>query len=165
MATATDRLSLAEFQLKYGQSDRAYEYWYGEAIPKGMPTWIHGFLQALLLKLLDGAGYKPGGDVELRIVSDAHPRPDVIATKGRMEIPYPTKAVEVVIEVLSPDDTMPHILRKCRAYHEWGFEFIYVVDPESRKVYRWTGEALETATHLTTISVDQIWNALDQALG
>ncbi|MGA8593806.1 MAG: Uma2 family endonuclease [Bryobacteraceae bacterium] len=164
MATAADRLSLAEFQVKYGHSDRAYEYWHGEAIPKGMPTWIHGFLQGLLLALLRAAGYKTGGDVELRIAPDAHPRPDVIATKGKMEIPYPTKAVEVVIEVLSPDDTMPHILRKCSAYHEWGFEFIGVVDPESRKVYQWTGRALETTTNLASISVDEIWSALNKAL-
>jgi Uma2 family endonuclease len=94
MATASDRLSLAEFQLKYGHSDRAYEYWRGEAIPKGMPTWIHGFLQGLLLRLLDGAGYRAGGDVELRIAPDAHPRPDVIATKGKMEIPYQRKRLK-----------------------------------------------------------------------
>lgn len=81
-----------------------------------------------------------------------------------MEIPYPTKAVEVVIEVLSPDDTMPHVLRKCSAYHEWGFEFIYVVDPEGRRVYRWTGRALETTTNLASISVDEIWSALNKAL-
>lgn len=164
MATAADRLSLAEFQLKYGHSDEAYEYWHGEAIPKGTPTSIHGFLQGLLGRLLNAAGYKSGGDVELRIDPDAHPRPDVIATKGKIEIPYPTKAVEVVVEILSPDDTMPHILRKCSAYHEWGFDFIYVVDPENRNVYRWTGQALETATNLVSIPVDQIWKALDQAL-
>jgi Uma2 family endonuclease len=164
MATAADRLSLAEFQLKYGHLDRAYEYWYGEAVPKGMPTWIHGFLQALLAELLNEAGYKAGGDVELRLVPDAHPRPDVIATKGKMEIPYPTKAVDVVVEILSPDDTMPHILRKCTAYHAWGFAFVYVVDPEGRQVYRWTGDALEITTDLATISVERIWNALAQAL-
>jgi Uma2 family endonuclease len=164
MATTTARLSFAEFQLKYGHSDRAYEYWHGEAIPKGMPTWIHGFLQGLLSELLKSAGYKAGGDVELRIAPDAHPRPDVIATKGKLEVPYPTKAVEVVVEILSPDDPMPHVLQKCAAYQDWGFEFIYVVDPESRKVYRWTGDALEAASTLVSISAGRIWDALDQAL-
>jgi Uma2 family endonuclease len=164
MATTAERLSLAEFQVKYGHSDRAYEYWYGEAIPKGMPTWIHGFLQGLLIHLFIEAGYKAGGDVELRIVPDAHPRPDVIATKGKLEVSYPTRPVEVAVEILSPDDPMPHILQKCSAYHDWGIEFIYVVDPENRKVYRWTGEALKTVTTLISISVSRIWDALDQAL-
>ncbi|MGH9584753.1 MAG: Uma2 family endonuclease, partial [Bryobacteraceae bacterium] len=77
----------AEFQQKHSLSDTAYEYWRGEAIPKGMLTWIHGFLQSLLCNLLNAAGYKTGGDVELRIVPDANPRPDVIATKSKLEIP------------------------------------------------------------------------------
>src|SRR6185437_2956334 len=163
MAAAIDRLSLAEFQLKYGHSDQAYEYWRGKAIPKAMPTWIHGFLQSLISRLLTEAGYKAGSEIDLRIDPDAIPRPDVIATKGRLEHPYPTKAVEVVVEILSSDDPMPYVLQKCNAYQEWGFEFIYLVDPESRKVYRWTGDALETVTALATISAGRIWEALEQA--
>lgn len=164
MAATADRLSSAEFERKYGHSDMAYEYWRGEAIPKGMPTWIHGFLQSLLCNLLNAAGYKTGGDVELRIAVDAHPRPDVIATKGKLEIPYPTRAVEVAIEILSPDDPMPHILQKCSAYLEWGFELIYVVDPENRNIYRWTGNGLETAASVASIPAASIWDALEQAI-
>jgi hypothetical protein len=41
-----------------GRSDRAYEFWYREATPKGMPTWIRGFLQEVLIELLKAAGYK-----------------------------------------------------------------------------------------------------------
>ncbi len=164
MSAAADRLSLAEFKLKYGHSDRAYEYWRGKAIPKVMPTWIHGFLQGLILRLLTEAGYKAGSEVDLRIDPDSIPRPDVIATRGRIELPYPTKAVEVVVEILTSDDPMPYLLEKCCAYQEWGFGSIYFVDPESRKVYRWTGRDLETVTAITSISVDRIWDALDQAL-
>ncbi len=71
MATIAERLSFAEFQLKYGRSDRAYEFWYGEATPKGMPAWIHGFLQGLLIELLNEPGYKADGNVE-RIVPDPY---------------------------------------------------------------------------------------------
>ncbi|MGH9624426.1 MAG: Uma2 family endonuclease, partial [Bryobacteraceae bacterium] len=164
MAAIAHRLSLAEFQAKYGLSDVAYEYWHGEAIPKGMPSSVHGFLQAILMRLLEEAGYKAGGDVELRIEPDAHPRPDIIATKGKAETPYPTKAVEIVVEILSSDDPMFHLLQKCSAYHEWGFEFIYVVDPEGRQIYRWTGKALETVTELVSIPAVRIWDELDQAI-
>lgn len=164
MAAVAHRLSLAEFQAKYGLSDVAYEYWHGEAIPKGMPSSAHGFLQAILMRLLEEAGYKAGGDVELRIDPDARPRPDIIATKGKAETPYPTKAVEIVVEILSSDDPMFHILQKCGAYWKWGFEFIYVVDPEGRQIYRWTGKALETVPELLSIPAGQLWNALDQAI-
>lgn len=47
MATATQKLTFLEFTELYGQSDTNYEFWYGEAIPKGMPTWIHGLLQKI----------------------------------------------------------------------------------------------------------------------
>jgi Uma2 family endonuclease len=164
MAATVDRLSFAEFQSKYGHSDRAYEYWHGEAIPKAMPTWIHGFLQFFISQLLFEIGYKPGSEVDLRIDPDAIPRPDLIATKGKIEHPYPTKAVDVVVEILSKDDAMPYLLEKCQAYQDWGFEYIYVVNPDSRQIFRWTARGLETSEVLVSIPVARIWSALDQAL-
>ena len=164
MAAFPDRLSLTEFQLKYGHSERAYEYWYGAAIPKAMPTWIHAFLQRLISHFLIELGYKAGPEVDLRIDPDAIPRPDIIATRGKLEHPYPTRAVELVVEILSPGDSMSYVLEKCIAYQRWGFELIYVVDPDNRKVYRWTGQALEIVTDLASIPVDKIWAGLDEAL-
>jgi Uma2 family endonuclease len=164
MAAVVDRLSLAEFHLKYGHSDLAYEYWDGKAIPKAIATWIHGFLQGLIARLLSDAGYKAGSEVDLRIDAEKIPRPDIIATRGRIESPYPTRAVEVVVEILSTDDPMPYLLQKCDAYRDWGFEFVYVVDPENRKVYRSTGRGLDVVTTLVSIPVDVIWNALDEAI-
>jgi Uma2 family endonuclease len=164
MAALAGKLTMEEFQLKYGRSERSYEYWYGEAVPKAMPTWIHGLLQSLISKLLMDEGYKAGSEVELRIDPDAYPKPDVIATKGKVEIPYPTKGVDVVIEILSKDDPMPYMLQKCRAYQTWGFAFIYVVDGENRVVYQWTGKALAMTDALTSIPAARIWAELDKAL-
>lgn len=164
MAATFEHLSIGDFQLKYSRSERAYEYWHGRAIPKAMPTWVHAFLQFLISNLLFEAGYKPGPEVDLRIAPDAIPRPDIIATRGKLEHPYPTKAVEVVVEILSPDDSMSYLLEKCSAYQEWGFEFIYVVDPESRRVYRWTANSLQNVTTLVSIPVAEIWKKLDEAL-
>jgi hypothetical protein len=73
---------------------------YGEAVPKAAPTWIHGFLQIIIGNLLIAQGYKAGSEVELRIDPSAFPKLDVIATKGPIETPYPTHAVEVVVEIL-----------------------------------------------------------------
>jgi Uma2 family endonuclease len=163
MATTAGSLTIAEFIEKYSRAERAYEYWHGEVIPKAMPTWIHAFLQSLIIKLLFEIGYKPGPEVDLRIDPDVIPRPDIIATRGKMEHPYPTKAVEVVVEILSPDDRMSYLLEKCRSYEAWGFEYIYVVDPDSRQVFRWTARGLETVEQLVSIPVAQIWSALDEA--
>ena len=165
MGTAIeDHLSIAEFERKYGGPDQAYEYWRGKAIPKAMPTWIHGFLQILIGQLLLEIGYKPGAEVDLRIDPDKIPRPDVIATRGKIEQGYPTKAVELVVEILSEDDKMPYQLEKYQAYADWGFEYIYIVNPYSRQVFRWTERGLEASDLLVSIPVTRIWSALDQAL-
>jgi len=164
MAALAEKLTFLEFQSKYEHGDRSYEYWHGEAIPKGMPTWIHGLLQRIVMALLTEAGYIAGSEVELRIVPDAHPKPDVIGTSGEVEEPYPTKAVDVVVEILSKDDTMPYVLDKCQAYQTWGFEYIYVVNPESRQLFRWIGTALEVSDNLTSIPATRIWEQLDEAM-
>jgi Uma2 family endonuclease len=164
MASAAEKLSFADFQRKYGQCERSYEYWNGEAVPKAMPTWIHGLLQAILCRLLWQAGYKSGSEVELRIDPNFCPKPDVIATRGRIETPYPTKAVEVVIEILSPEDSMALVLEKCDTYAKWGFQYVYVVDSRTRRVYQWSGRGLELTDTLATILADQIWSAFDDEL-
>ena len=164
MATIAEKLTLAEFEIRYGHGDRSYEYWHGEAVPKSMPTWIHGLMQAILGRLLHEAGYRAGAEVELRIIPNAHPKPDVIATSGEVEQPYPTKAVDVVVEILSEDDPAPYLLAKCQAYGKWGFEYVYVVSPESKQIFRWTGSALELTDSLTTIPATQIWQELEKSL-
>ncbi len=164
MGAVAEKLTFAEFQTRYEHGDRSYEYWHGEAVPKGMPTWIHGLLQAIIGRLLHESGYTAGAEVELRIIPNAHPKPDVIATSHDVEQPYPTKAVDVVVEVLSPDDRMPYVLEKCQAYSEWGFEYIYVVNPESKQLFRWTGSALELTDKLTTIPAERIWQESEKDL-
>ncbi len=164
MAAVAENLTLLEFQSKYEHGDRSYEYWYGEAISKSMPTWVHGLLQRIVMELLTQAGYIAASEVELRIVPDAHPKPDVIATSGAVEEPYPTKAVDVVVEILSEDDPMAYVLEKCQAYQTWAFEYIYVVNPESRQVFRWIGTALEVSNELTSIPAARIWEQLDEAM-
>jgi len=74
---------------------KAYEFWYGEAIVKGIPTVIHGLLQVIIAHLLRQAGYVAASEVELRIDPDAHPRPEVIANKTVPMEPYPTKGWDV----------------------------------------------------------------------
>ena len=88
--------------------------------------------------------------------------PDVIATRGRIESPHPVKALEVVVEILSETDAMSRTLTKCRACHSWGFEYIYVLDPDSRLVFRWEGHRLEEVDTLAGTQVQRLWDALDQ---
>ncbi len=164
MATAGEKLTFVQFQSLYGPSDHAYEYWYGEAKPKGMPTWVHGLLQKIIMALLDDAGLVSGSAIELQIDSEARPRPDVIATSGRLELPYPTSGVDVVVEIRSEDDSMPHMRSKCRAYKNWGFFHVYVVDCSHRTVVEWVDGSFIVRDNIVSVPAARIWSALDLEL-
>ncbi|MBV8896570.1 MAG: Uma2 family endonuclease [Acidobacteriaceae bacterium] len=164
MATAAAKLTVAEFESQYGQEKPYYEYWHGEPVQKSMPTWLHSFLQNILVNLLAQAGYRAAGEVKLKIDPDFQPIPDVVATRQRVQLPYPTTALDVVIEILSESDPHSRLMTKLRIYETWGFEQIYVVDPDSRTVFRWYDHRLEEVTEIATIPIERIWSALDQEL-
>jgi hypothetical protein len=56
MVAVAENLSFSEFQSKFENGDRSYEYWHGRAMPKGMPTWIHGLLQIINRRTTQGSG-------------------------------------------------------------------------------------------------------------
>jgi Uma2 family endonuclease len=161
MATTTAKLTLEQFQEQFGRGDRVYEFWYGEAIVKSMPTWVHGLLQAILLQLLKEAGFHAASEVELRIDPNAHPRPDIIASKSKPRGTYPTEAADIVVEIVSEDEPFPHLKDKCRKYKAWGFGHVFVVDPSDRSVSEWNGALVET-DNLAGIPASRIWYELDQ---
>jgi hypothetical protein len=59
---------------------------------------------------------------------------------------------------------MPYVLEKCEAYRSWGFEYIYVLNPASRDLFRWVGTALEISDMLVSIPATRIWEQLDEAM-
>lgn len=132
---------------------------------------MHGLLHALLLRLLEEAGYRAGSEVKLKISADFEPLPDVIATSGKSELPYPTQAFDIVVEILSPEDSFQRVIRKCRYYAEWGITNVFVIDPDGREAWTWNAgtETLGRSPALAltngrSIPVKQIFDKLDNAL-
>ncbi len=162
MATAAQKLTFEEFQAQYEHRDEAYEFWYGEAIRKGMPTWVHGLLQKIIMQLLEEAGFISAAEIELRIEAGAHPKPDVVATKKPPTGRYPTEGLDVVVEIISEDDAYSFVREKCRKYQTWGFQYIYLVDPSDRSVVEWKDGSGISCTRLAgDIPVERIWQELD----
>ena len=125
MLSAAKTLTVEEFRAQYEDRHRTYEFWYGMAIPKGTPTWLHGWLQFIIMMLLEEAGYSMGSEVKLRIDLGAGPKPDIIATRDPAQIPEgscPIRAMEIVVEVLSPDDKSWVIEEHCERYAEWSLD-------------------------------------------
>jgi Uma2 family endonuclease len=169
-AVTQEHLTLEEFHaFEHSRTDGPrYEYWFGKAVPKAMPTWLHSELQALLLGLLKQLGYYSAIELELRILPDWHPKPDVAAASFR-EQPYPTKPIEIVAEVLSPTDKPSEVNEKCRNYEKCGIGQIYVFDPQKRTAEIWMADRLVAIEMLrlpngVTYPVSAIWNELDRRM-
>jgi len=161
-------LSLEEFRHRYAEEKPYFEYWFGEAVQKTVPTVLHALLVKLLLFALDRAGYKSAPELELRIDPDWQPKADVAAWT-RIDTPYPTKPVDVVVEVLSPDDRMQRVISKCRNYERIGIPAIFVMDPEFQDAWEWSGttQNLERISSMMLpngkrIAVEDLWSELER---
>lgn len=124
MSVAADRLTRERFREIYAQRKPYFELLDGEAVQKSVPTKLHSILQFVLSVLLKELGFKSRPELTLAIDPSWEPTPDVCGILGAEEDPYPTRAVAVAIEVLSPDDRFTRVVQKCRKYAEWGVQDI-----------------------------------------
>lgn len=135
MATAASHLTSEEFHRLYDGEKPAFEYWFGEAIQKTMPTSLHGVVQFLTMLTLRSLGWTVASEVRLKVIREAEPVPDVIAVHGKLPKRYPTTPPELCIEILSPGDRLDRILWKARHYLDWGSSFVWIIDPEARTAW------------------------------
>jgi Uma2 family endonuclease len=169
-AVAEQKLSLEEFHARYDGEKPYYEYWDGEAVQKSMPTFLHGLIEGILVRLLGGIGYSAAAEVTLKLDPAYEPVPDVI---GLEVLPagglYPTTPFEIAIEILSPDDSFSRVLRKCRLYERWGIRQIVVIDPKERLVWRFeNGVPQESDTVArrgdAAVSAQALWDEVEREL-
>ncbi len=72
--------------------------------------------------------------------SNAELIPDVIATRRKIEQPYPTQPVEICVEILSGDYRLDQGLEKGKRYLDWGVEYIWIINPVERTAWMVTRE-------------------------
>ncbi len=133
MSAVAEKLTSAKFRAMYAQRKPHYELLGGEAVQKALPTRLHSILQLVLCLMLKELGFKSRPELTLAIDESWEPTPDVCGIIGPEEDTYPTRAVAVAIEVLSPDDRFTRVIQKCRKYAEWGVPDILVFDPMAGK--------------------------------
>jgi Uma2 family endonuclease len=141
MAAAPGFLSLEQFERLYQDGKPHYEYWFGSVEQKAMPTLLHGVLQIVLAMLLIRPGWKTASEVRLKISSVAHPVPDLIADRKRIQGPYPTEPLDLCIEILSPGDDLKKTFQKAAHYLDWGIGCVWIIDGERRKAYKMSLES------------------------
>lgn len=169
MASAL-RVSLEEFQTRYA-NEGPYEYWFGEVVEKSAPTWLHAILQSLLGEIFYEQGYFSGPELDLRISREFQPRPDVAASLELESTGYPTRPIDMVAEILSPDDNLARMQEKCRYYADLGIKRIYVFDPVDRWAAEWNRDSNELQrvnelqlTNGSVVRVADLFERLDQRL-
>jgi Uma2 family endonuclease len=168
-AQTTVTLTLEQYHAEYA-GESGYEYWFGEAIRKPMPTWLRAVLQALLGDVFYRLGYFSGSELTLRVDAQWEPRPDVAAAVELTE-PYPTRPVDILAEILSPDETMAFVFKKCRQCVRIGIPQIFIFDPEARDAWESSRKTdnLERITQLllgngARLDISEIWAELDRRL-
>jgi Uma2 family endonuclease len=139
MSVATSPLSPEEFHRLYDGVKPYHEYWFGEAVPKPLANSLHGAVQFVLMLLLR-AGWTALPEVTLKLVPNAEPIPDVVASREKIEQPYPTKPFELCIEIRSPQDSLKKIFQKGSYYLSWGVQKVWIIDPEARTAWMMTSE-------------------------
>jgi Uma2 family endonuclease len=162
MATVAGLLTLAQFHEQY-DSERGYEFWFGKVVRKPMPTWLHGALQIFLGELFFRLGYFTSSEVSLRIDPNWEPRPDIAASLSPPEGLYPTRPVDIAIEIPSKNQT-PTVTEKCQHYARIGIPQILVFDLDSRIVSQWSRptDRLEPIEEIKfsngdSIAISDIW--------
>ncbi len=174
MAAQPSSLSVQEFHKLYDGAKPAYEYWFGHAVQKSMPTILHGIVQFIIARLLEINGWNTSLDVRLKVVPDAEPLPDVIAVKGKFRGLYPTAAPELCVEILSPGDTLPRALEKAKRYISWGSHCVWIIDPDKRTAWTLSQDLAAEPTWVlpggvlrigtTAIELESIFSEVDQKL-
>jgi Uma2 family endonuclease len=160
MAPTATSLTVDEYESIYGNK-AGWEYWSGEARCKPVPTHLHGLLQSLLSELLRLAGYVSVVEAEIRNAADWRPRPDVYGVLKKLEGQYALQPVDVVFEVLSPQED---IATKCEYYSSRNrIPAIFVFDPIEQTITSWDGQTLLTVSDVklangVTITGATIWS-------
>ena len=108
---------------------------------KPMPTWKHGVVQGNLITLVNAhKGYLAAAELTVRIREGKYLVPDVaVQAKSAIQDPYPAKPIYLCIEVLSPEDRFAEVLAKCDESLAWGVPMTWIVDPDLRRAWQYSG--------------------------
>jgi Uma2 family endonuclease len=154
MATAAAGLMTAEefydWVHRPENHDRLFELDQGEVVEMPAPGRRHGTICANVTGVLwtytraQGNGNVCSNDVGLVLERDPDTvrGPDVALFLGtdkysELEIKYPERMPDLVVEVLSPSDRIGKMLRRIHLFLERGVSMVWLLDPDAQNVAVW----------------------------
>lgn len=131
----------------------APDYVDGEVVERALPTPIHAQIQALIsalfVRLADRAPVIPMSELRIRIEPRRFRVVDVAVYLGSApEGRYGTAPAFVAIEIVSPDDRYTELTQRLEDYRRWGVPHVWLVDPETKRLYEYSEAGLLQHTAL-----------------
>ena len=120
----------------------------GVVVERNVGEFEHAFLQSLLAALftnnMDAWGVFALTEQRVQISPARFLIPDICV----LRVGDPTAGIVshpplIVLEILSPDDTMRRAAQKISAYLAFGIEHVWVIEPTLRVAYRGTQQGLQ----------------------
>ena len=166
MATVTHPLTLEEFRSRYGQQKPHFESGSERQSRRQCRHGCTPCCRESCARLYGEPDTNPVPRWSCEIDPQWEPVPDVIATLQSIN-DYPTEPVEIVVEILSPDDKLMYIIKKCHHYERIGTERVFVLDPVEKLAWQWNSGSLEAVTQLllpngAAVALDEVWRQLDE---
>ena len=138
-------LSVEEFE-RMPDDDLRHELDEGELLTMAPASEEHGDVEVAVLTRLHSfvtqhrLGKVYGGDTGFRIAKDIVRAPDVaFLRKERLgrgtRRSFVEGAPDLAVEIFSPSDSVPQLMRKVRQYLEHGSKTVWVVYPETQQVH------------------------------
>jgi len=129
----------AEVYLRTSFPDVDPEYRDGELVERTMPDYLHGRTQLLLGIFFEALRRKLSvyacTETRMKLREGLYLIPDVAVFWPSAPALVPDSPPLVAIEVLSPDDRLTAVREKLQEYRAWGVPHVWLVDPQSRRLY------------------------------
>ena len=152
MATITGSMTVEQFRQLPETGSFYYELRHGEAVPVTRPKLKHSLIQERLRELLERAvpemfvavefPFRALPEYELRVADVAMVSPDRIQQADQEDNLH--GAPDLVVQVLSPSNTVAEINDKEKLCLENGSKEFWVVDPDLRQVKVSTPDGITT---------------------
>ena len=139
-------ISLKEYLSTGYEPDCEYED--GVIVERNVGEFEHSFLQAILAALftndMEGWGVFALTEQRVQVTSRRFLIPDVCV----LQLGAPTEDILthpplIVIEIMSPEDTLRRATKKAQEYIRFGIENVWLIDPNARVGYRGGSKGLE----------------------
>jgi Uma2 family endonuclease len=115
------------------------EYRDGELVERTLPEYIHGRTQGLIFLVFEllrkQLSVFVAVETRVKLREGLYLIPDVSVFWPTPPASVPDSPPLVAIEVLSPDDRMSTVREKLQEYRAWGVGHVWLVDPNSRRLY------------------------------